>query len=387
MGNYRIAVYPYSPEIDPFLRYIFFLNPQYEIRSLISPRGWGYVNEIISLGDPESGKSLKVCASLDEIEDSINCIFIPEFESTVQFESNIIDNIENKLPDITKIICTARLKKANLEKLIKICVNTNGRCDLEIKNQIKTEQDYNLKVWGEIDAYLEDIPVPIIAVAGMLEKVDKFHTSLVLRDMFLNDGYKVSQIGSRNYCEMMGFHSFPGFMLNSAIDEAKKVILFNRYVKQIYDIEKPDIIIISIPGAAQSYNSKFTNRFGILHYLVSKAFAIDFLIMCTFFEPDGIELFELISQSCFYKFGCSVDCFHMSNLLIDYMAMNERQCMEYLSIPLERVTKTISEQYKEFPIPVINIFDKSDATILYKQIIDKLSYNQHDVNLNVINIQ
>ena len=378
MEKLKIAIYPYSQEIDPVLNYIYFLTPQYEIVSLISPKGWGYANNAISLGKSESRKNIQVLSSLDDMDNSINCIFIPEFNASEKFESDMIDNISIVLPRITKIICAQYLKKDNLEKLQKLCVSTNGKCELEIKNNIKTEYDYKLEIQDE-ENYLENIPVPIIAVAGMWENVDKFYTSLALRDILLKNGYKVSQIGSRNYCEMLGFHSFPDFMITSQIDESKKVILFNRYIKQIYDVENPDVIIIGVPGAVQSLNAFHTNKFGILHYLVFKAIIVDFLIMCTFYETNGKEFFKLISESCAYKFGCPADCFHMSNHLFSSISLNESNIIEYLVLSRKKVSETLLDYYKDLSIPIINVFDESGITELYEKIIGKLTINQINI--------
>lgn len=374
MEIFKIAVYPYSPEIDPVLRYIHFLMPQYEIKSLISPKGWGYVNKTIYLGKSTSEKSIIVKSSLNDLDKEINCILIPEFESTKEFKSNLIDNISNLMPGITKIICDAHLNEVNLKKLQEICISSNNACTLNIRNKIKTECDYNLQI-QEDDETLENIPAPIIAVAGMGENLDKFHTSLVLRDVFQENGYKISQIGSRSYCEILGFHSFPGFMFNPEIDESKKVILFNRYIKQIYDTEKPDIIIIGVPGTIQGYNSKFTQRFGILHYLVFKAIISDFIVMCTFYETNGIEFLKLISQSCFYKFGCYANCFHMSNKTINFIEMEGRGIFKYINLPRKKVTEILSKNYTESPVPVVNLLDESGILELYEKIINKLTGN------------
>ena len=375
MDKINMAIYPYNPEVDPILDYIHFLIPKYKIKSLISPKGWGYENKMIDLKTYDTTETIIVRSSLIEIADDVNCIFIPEFYSIDKIEFEIIDNINIILPRINKIICVANLKNKSLKKLQKICESTNGKCSLEIKNEIKmkTENDYDLKIY-ETDEYLNDnIPVPIIVIAGIWEDLDKFYTSLTIREMFLNNGYKVSQVGSRNYCEIMGFHSFPGFMLNPEIDEVKKVILFNRYIKKIYESENPDIIIITIPGAVQLYNSYNINKFGILHYLVCNAIIVDFLIMCTFFEDNKIELFEMISKSCFYKFGCSVDCFHMSNRMVHFDSTDESDFLKYLILPRKKVDETLINNYEQFIIPIINIFDKSNIIKLYDNIINKFS--------------
>ena len=82
-------------------------------------------------------------------------------------------------------------------------------------------------------------------IVGTGANTGKFDIQLRVREMFLSGGYKVSQIGSKSYCELWGFHSFPDFM-NKTLNAAEKIVRFNHYVNYIANSEDADIVIVGV---------------------------------------------------------------------------------------------------------------------------------------------
>lgn len=119
---------------------------------------------------------------------------------------------------------------------------------------------------------------------GVTNKACKFEIQLSIRENLQSKGYKISQIGSRNYCEFLGFHSFPGFMYNRNLSESEKIILFNNYIKRLENDENPDLIVIGIPGGIMKRNDTFTSYFGIFAYEISQAVTPDYVICSTQYQ-------------------------------------------------------------------------------------------------------
>ncbi|MCL2313621.1 MAG: TIGR04066 family peptide maturation system protein [Firmicutes bacterium] len=374
MKSYAMAIYPYSPEFDPVLHYSHLLQPQYTIKALISPNGWGYIGNKFTITYSDKSETLNVVASFDEIDENINCIFIPDFKSIEKFEKVVLDNIKSFLPHLEKVIYCAHFNEENLKNLKILC----QKIELEIPSEKRESYNYGIEIPKNYDNHIEEFTVPIIVIAGLWENLDKFYTSLCLRDKFLKSGYSISQVGSRDYCEMMGFHSFPSFMLNHNIDAEQKIILFNLYIKKIIEIENPDIVIITIPGAIQSFNAKYTNRFGILPFLTFKALTVDYLIMCTFCDIKNEEFLNIISTSCVYKFDCSVDCFHLANMFIDLSDTTEKNKIISTIIPRIEITRTIIDNYTNCQNLIVNVYDETGKEKLFNNIITKLT-NDYDV--------
>lgn len=163
----------------------------------------------------------------------------------------------------------------------------------------------------------QTIDVPVVFVAGITHYTEKFHVQLVLRKHLLDYGYKVSQIGSKQYSGLFGFHSFPSFMIEP-MDNTERILLFRKYVKYIEQEEQPNIVVIGIPGGIMAVNKKHHFDFGMTAYMVSQAVEPDYTIMSMLYGKNYTkDQLEEINQTCRYKFNFEINSFHLSNALLD----------------------------------------------------------------------
>ncbi len=157
------------------------------------------------------------------------------------------------------------------------------KCDLKKKNQnIVMElgiEVYDLLKIEDIDKRsLFEINVPIVTVLELSDNTCKYNVQCEIQDMLEKKGYKTAFIGSKEYCEFLDEKSFPGFMFNNNISEADKIYYFNSLVKNIEINEKPDIIIIGIPGGTMPFSNTVVNNFGITAFETFQAVRPDFSI-------------------------------------------------------------------------------------------------------------
>ena len=66
--------------------------------------------------------------------------------------------------------------------------------------------------------------------------------------VLLKENYKVSLISSRQFGNTENIHAFPGFMNGNGLNESEKIICYNQYLKYIEENEKPEVIVVGIPG-------------------------------------------------------------------------------------------------------------------------------------------
>ncbi len=252
---------------------------------------------------------------LKKVPEEFDSLFIPAFEvSNEVVENRLIDEIIKIIPLLDFVICTARVTDTNRKKLEEACSNADPTCVFKDLTKHDGPEAYALVAPSEKYPSLHMPNVPMVVVAGCWEKTDKFEVSLALRERFIENGYRLLQIGSRDGCEMLGFHSFPGFMLRRDVDATDKIFYFNRWILKRVKEEQPDLILLTIPGATQDFNEQFTRGSGLLHHQVFQAITPDVLLLCTFYMPDSLKILEDLALSCKYRFGASVDAFHMSNL-------------------------------------------------------------------------
>jgi len=373
----RIGVYPYSAEFEPFLWHTSLLDKAFQIKALISPLGWGLVGQTFLLEAEE--KELTVVSELESVLNDIDTVFIPSFQVDERVETLIIKEIVAIVPSVKKIICAAKLSAQNTDNLKNACEKVG--CIFENLNLLKSPEQYGLVRQIEENPPIESIDAPIVVIAGLWEETDKFEVSLALRKKFCSNDYKVTQIGSRNCCELFGFHSFPGFMLDSCVDAADKIVYFNRWIGHLVRAEKSDIVIVTIPGAIKNLSDKLTKGFGLLPHIVFQAIIADVLIFCTMYDDGSIEFLQEISTMCKYKFDSPVDFYHMSNILFNLSESKTRGRAVINRFDRDEVSHAVEKGFGNSPIPIFNMLEQHSHDELFELVTDKLSGKDFQVIL------
>ncbi len=177
----------------------------------------------------------------------------------------------------------------------------------------------------------------------------------------------------------MGFHSFPNFMYENNINEISKIILFNALVAQIEKDEKPDIIIVGIPGGIMKLNDTITNKFGIFAYEVSQAINPDLVIFSTIYQNFKPEYFKMVNNLLKFRLGYEADYFNISISQFDWDNSFQSKQENYLTTLPDFIDKKIVS-YKNVDIPVFNIFNQVDRNNISKNIIERLEdYGQIEI--------
>lgn len=368
----RMLVFPYGHDCEPIIRHADMLDSCYNIVALVSPGGWGLVGKDITVGADE--EKLLVHETFGEVTEEFDSLLIPPFQTTVEVvENRIVNKMIQIIPRVSHVLCVAQLTEANRKKLKEVCQCAGQNCEFVDFCEYKGLEVYGLVKPAEQYPPLQLLDVPVVVVAGMWERTDKFEISLSLRERFLRDGYRVSQVGSRDGCEMMGFHSFPQFMLQKDLDGTVKIPCFNQWIHQIIRQEQPDVVLITIPGALQDFNEQFTRGFGVLPYEVFQAVVPDALVMCTFYMREFSKAPEELSNSCKYKFDTSVDVYHISNLIIDVDESEQYRRTITNSIYRQTVSEAVDEGFAFSPIPIFNGLESEECDRMYEVLIEKLA--------------
>lgn len=369
-NEYKTMIYPFDVESVPLIRHSRFID-NHNIVNIISPNGWGLCGKDAGCADNGQDVGITVDSDFDKALENCDTVFFVDSSMKMNLDKFVYPKIIKAAQSSKNIICTIKLENEMINKVSNICNQNNtffkhftDKSDSMISP--KTEKIY-------------PINTPVVLVVGLCERTNKFEIQLNLRESSEDMGYKVSQIGTRHYCELMGFHSFPKFMYSKSITESEKVILFNHYIKNIEGKEAPDVIVIGIPGGTMPISHEFTNKFGILAYEVSQAVMADAVVLSTLCSSSSPEILKLLSQSCKYKFGYDIDCYNISNTYLDIGASKYEESLQYDAMDLEVINekKTTCEG---LDIPVYNILDKNDAKSMTNFLFDKLAeYGENQI--------
>jgi peptide maturation system protein (TIGR04066 family) len=348
----KLIVYPFDREFSPILRHSGLLD-EYDIAGAASLNGWGFAGEDAGGIDGGYACGLAVEAEPDKLLERCDAVLINDFRISVDFNRIIYPRIESAVKAGKDIICLKETDKDIEARIAGLC-EAHG---VSFTNYMKKDIDVsNTKI--EVESLCR-IETPVVFVLGLGENTLKFEIQLALRTEMLKKGYKISQIGSRNYCELLGFHSMPSFM-HGNLTEAYKIVLFNNFVKKIELTEQPDIIIIGIPGGLMKINDEYTNKFGILAYEISQALLPDFAIFSTYYEDFKPEYFDMLANSARYKLGYEVDCFNLSNVQFDWIKAKASSREVYITLDSGFIDKK-KTLYGNINAPVFNVLNRKDV--------------------------
>jgi len=362
-NEHKTMIYPFDVESAPLLRHSKFID-NFNFTHVVSPNGWGLSGKDASCADDGQPIGMIVGSDFDKSLEDCDTVLFSEFSTKLDLNTFIYPKIIKAAENFKNIICTIKLESEIFDNVSDICNKNNTL----FKYFTKECDSVNGPEFEEI----YKVNTPIILVAATSERTHKFEIQLNLRKSLQKMGYKVSQIGTRHYCELMGFHSFPKFMYSKDITESEKVTLFNYYVKNIEVKEKPDVIIIGVPGGTMPFDYKLTNKFGILAYEVSQAIKPDAVILSTLYKDYKSDFGKLISKSYMYRFGYGIDCCNITNAALNIPDSKFERSPQYITMDWKFVNEK-KKVYNKSAIPVYNILDASNAQIMADHLVNKLA--------------
>lgn len=360
----KAIIYPYDNESSFLFKYNQ-LNIKFHAVGAAAPKGWGFTGK--DIGEISGGKSIGVQVNSEfehccEYFDTIAIV-----DSYMELNFSIIYNaVIEEVKKGKNIICLKKLNEKDYQSLFNICQSNGSSFECFKGNECTIDS----AVFNE---NLLDLKTPVIFVTGAAHRTGKFNLQLALSNELREYGYKVSQIGTKRFSEIFDFHSFPNFIFSSKINEAMKILMFNRYIKTIELNEKPDVIIIGIPGGILPINKKFTEDFGIYAYLVSQAIKPDAAVLSLLYEDYLPEYFKEMDNLCKYRFGYKIDCFNLSNIKFDYQLSDESGKKCYSVIDADFIDEKTKKYNNVQEKPVFNTLNSIDMNKLSNYIIDLLS--------------
>lgn len=235
------------------------------------------------------------------------------------------------------------------------------------------EEDRDI-VMAESSYYLKNIDIPSIGIMGLGEYCNKFCTELEVGEYFRKLGYKVLQFGSKDYIGLYGGKALPGFLFDEVVPVTMRILKWNQYLFDICNTEKPDLIVIGMPGGIMPLNNKILNDFGEIPFILSNGIRMDVGILCSFFyEKVDKKYFNKYENYCKYKLNCEVGFINMSNTSCRFNLDSQESTLEYLHYENEIPNKTVITGTGEKVQRVYNILDDNSRDELLSGIYSQLT--------------
>lgn len=231
-----------------------------------------------------------------------------------------------------KIVCARDDMDIDQELFENMCVEENVECEFVREESILS---YN--------KLMNNIETPVVMISGVGPYVDKFKVGLYLKNSFEKSGYRIIYLSPRREGKLFGTHIFPEYMYMKDFDFSAKVFEFNGYINKLVKKEKPDIVLIGVPGETMELSDKHKMNFGIMANAVFNAVKPDVSILNMYNMQYTDEFLEEQKKYCKYRFGMVPDLFYVTYTGIIASSLQEAWIQYFHT---DRLYDDMLEKYK-----------------------------------------
>jgi len=178
------------------------------------------------------------------------------------------------------------------------------------------------------------IPVPVVMIVSAGCSCGKFETHLTVSEEFEKAGYKVTDLCSNPLGALFGMYTVPPFLDSGTIGYGEKIRTLNKYVWCVYQKEKPDVIVLSVPGGVFFRTDDPKEPYGEYLAIFSQAVEADAVILNIYddMQIDTQEDMEDLAVNLQYRFGFSV--YSIMRQRVIARRNEETGVYEYYHLPL-----------------------------------------------------
>ena len=312
----KLLIFPFNRESEPLVHCGKFLA-DYEMEALVSFSGSGLVGRTVQTEE----RTYNITDNFSESLLHCDAVLISDVWHETSFSETVLPKIEEAIMGGKEVICS--------NAFFSLCAESLKHYKNVGRLTVLSEPGPN------IDAVMTSkITSPVLYVVGVAQNTGKFETELLLKNEFEKAGYKVSLIASRPEAGMFGSAAFPGYMLDGSIPESDRIHSFSSMVKQVEIRERPDLIIVGIPGAIFPYSYKYAEDYGILGMMINYAVPPDAAVLCALcpVEEDSSMYFVGTDRLFKHHFGVDVAYHFVSRYTFDFSSVETQKKYEYLII-------------------------------------------------------
>lgn len=347
---YNMVIFPYDATLKNTLQHID--QKEYRVCGIVSPRGWGYGDTSLLIGDEE----IVIQASLRQVESAYDCICLVNSRYSLNFTNSIMPIIHECAEKNLDVIVCRDFTEQELQ-IIKSYIDKD-------KLHILYETYRDIKMENEIF----EIDIPVVLITDIFAELNSQDVQLKIYDELKAKGYAVKLVSSKREMRLIrDIDSIPQSVLREYGTNKEKILRFNHYIKQIEIKENPDLIIIGIPGNLMEISKKVTGDFGSSAYIISRGVISDYVV-CNFpyfqdFEGRYSELCKCVEN----RLETKVDACNVIPQYLDLMESEEYGELEYLGLSAEYVEKKLQKHEKIFFLQ-----DKKEILRIADEIVKKL---------------
>lgn len=327
-----VMIYPFGKETEVIARHSDMLK-DLELVCLAGLKGCGGGKNVFDAGCRRIPLVYGFEEGMETCEPEV--IWFVSFRGYLDFEEEYLSYIKLAIESKKKLILDE-----SIVKLAEKSINSISEYIYKPSDTEKKEPEY-----GD---YLQPINTPVIYICSLYGSLCKFDLQLMLRRELQKRDISMVQVGTKKMSSRFGFWDLPWFMETDSITDKKKTLMFNQYLKELEEKDRPDAIVVGVPGEVCIPTNKYIGGFGYLARDYFVAVQPDIVIMLLPYGLYRQKELDNISETITSRLGAPVDIFCRTDkhLLTDDMETEQRWA--YL---------TVNEKDKKENIPIKNLYD------------------------------
>ncbi len=303
----KLLLYPFHAELSPICRFADCL-PEYDGVLAVAPKGFGIHHW--DAGNVDGGMPCGIVVADDFTSSLANAqaVFFDYASSSFLSPEHYLKKIHQAL-DCEKPVLISR----DLFQFIGEAASD----ELAGRVRVIERPDEQISLRQEENIY--ELPVPCISVLGAGDQTNKFDLQLGLRRYFTNAGYKVYQLGTKEYASLFGFDPLPRFLFEPG-NQREKILRLNHLIYDRALAEHAVLVIIGCPGGIMRHDPFEFNEYGEMAFLIGNALRADVSVLSLYGIVYTDEALSTLRELCKYRVNAPVSRF---NLACKNIAINQ----------------------------------------------------------------
>ena len=364
----RIIIYPFSEQSIAFVKYLERFNSLMTVQRIATEGGLFSIGYDASEIDHRQQKIGHVVEQYTDAQlDGCDVLVIPSLDvSDKLLYKKITDAIRNALSRSMEVYCGVILHDKEVNEF---SISNCDKFSYLPSSLVSEEKEDD---WLMVKPFYE--PNAVVIFVGTVCIQDHVRESaFAIIDGLRRCGYRTTGIIQSCESALLGLHSMPSSLDFSKGVTADWIKKFNEFIREIDETEKPEVIIIELPGILHRYDDFIVGDYGLLPFAITQAVSPDFLHVCLPFDMCSPGLVTELSKICEGKFCHGIDSVHVSNVLKHGMESSSMMRYTHTHINSSHVRDLLNSFGTDMTIPMFDITGDEDVDSLCSFIIQKLS--------------
>lgn len=351
MEKKKVAIYPFSKELLPIVKYFNELQDIYQLTCVYAPVGSGMEGHDAGFicNHPDTG--ITIISGINNA--------VMQWETLLVIETR--DKSDSLQADVQRTVyeAIANNKEVVFFYSCQSCIpdwvySLQKKYPDRIRVDLEPYEGENVK-FNKPHIHMNKIVSPVILVGGVIQEADTGELMVQLWRKLKRQGIMASVVMENPVTKLLGAIPIYGTYHNTNMSEPQKIKYLNKVLSEIESEVRPDVFLIEAPDALLQYSDSVPNGFGIWTQMLSIACPPDYIVCGLPYNLVGKNLIECLDSDARKRYGVPIAAAHVSNVVVDMEESTLRRELCYYHINLKKVDECVRNTKKDVNTPIYNI--------------------------------